>query len=127
MKIALQHGQIILAEIEPLRYEQLKRMGIFRWNKTTRTMTGPVSLDALNALHNRFTLPDFVEAERERLAGVARQVEQQREATEPKPLAAYPVRAKMFKHQIRGANMALLVFGAVPPEKERPKQWEKSK
>lgn len=30
MKIALQHGQIILAEIEPLRYEQLKRMGIFR-------------------------------------------------------------------------------------------------
>lgn len=29
MKIALQHGQIILAEIEPLRYEQLKRMGIF--------------------------------------------------------------------------------------------------
>lgn len=39
MKIALQHGQIILAEIEPLRYEQLKRMGIFRWNKTTRTMS----------------------------------------------------------------------------------------
>lgn len=108
MKIALQHGQIILAEIEPLRYEQLKRMGIFRWNKTTRTMTGPVSLDALNALHNRFTLPDFVETERERLAEVARQVEQQREATEPKPLAAYPVRAQMFQHQIRGANMALL-------------------
>ncbi|MFR5372446.1 MAG: hypothetical protein ACLTGJ_02255 [Faecalibacterium prausnitzii] len=90
MKIALQHGQIILAEIEPLRYEQLKRMGIFRWNKTTRTMTGPVSLDALNALHNRFTLPDFVETERERLAEVARQVEQQREATEPKPLASIP-------------------------------------
>lgn len=108
MKIALQHGQIILAEIEPLRYEQLKRMGIFRWNKTTRTMTGPVSLDALNSLHNRFTLPDFVETERERLAEVARQVEQQREAAEPKPLAAYPVRAKMFKHQIRGANMSLL-------------------
>lgn len=108
MKIALQNGQIILAEIEPLRYEQLKRMGIFRWNKTTRTMTGPVSLDALNALHNRFTLPDFVETERERLAEVARQVEQQREATEPKPLAAYPVRAQMFQHQIRGANMALL-------------------
>ena len=108
MKIALQHGQIILAEIEPLRYDQLKRMGIFRWNKTTRTMTAPVSLDALTALHNRFTLPDFVEAERERLAEVARQVEQQREATEPKPLAAYPVRAQMFQHQIRGANMALL-------------------
>lgn len=108
MKIALQHGQIILAEIEPLRYEQLKRMGIFRWNKTTRTMTGPVSLDALNALHNRFTLPDFVETERERLAEVARQVEQQREDKEPKPLAAYPVRAQMFQHQIRGANMALL-------------------
>ena len=127
MKIALQHGQIILAEIEPLRYDQLKRMGIFRWNKTTRTMTAPVSLDALTALHNRFTLPDFVEAERERLAAIARQVEQQREAKDPKPLAEYPVRAQMFQHQIRGANMALLVFEAVPPEKERQQQWEKSK
>lgn len=119
MKIALQHGQIILAEIEPLRYEQLKRMGIFRWNKTMHTMTGPVSLDALNALHNRFTLPDFVETERERLAGVARQVEQQREAAEPKPLAAYPVKAKLYAHQVRAANMCLLTFGAVPPVGKR--------
>lgn len=117
MKIALQHGQIILAEIEPLRYEQLKRMGIFRWSKTTRTMTGPVSLDALNALHNRFTLPGFVETERERLAEVARQVEQQREDKEPKPLAAYPVRAKLYAHQVRAANMCLLTFGCAGNQK----------
>ncbi len=119
MKIALQHGQIILTEIEPLRYDQLKRMGIFRWNKTTRTMTAPVSLDALTALHNRFTLPDFVEAERERLAVIARQVEQQRETKDPKPLVEYPVKAKLYAHQVRAANMALLQFGAVSPARKR--------
>lgn len=112
MKIALQHGQIILAEIEPLRYEQLKRIGLLRWNKTTRTMTGPISLDLLNALHKYFRLPDFVEAERERLQEVADRVELEREEKDPLPLTAYPVKATMFKHQIRGANMALLVFGA---------------
>ena len=116
MKIALQHGQVILAEIEPLRHEQLKRIGPLRWNKTTRTMTGTISLDLLNALSRIFTLPPFVEAERQHLLNIAGQVEQQREAPEPVALVKYPVKAQMFKHQVRGANMALLQLTSGSPE-----------
>lgn len=116
MKIALQHGQVILAEIEPLRHEQLKRIGLLRWNKTTRTMTGTISLDLLNALSRIFTLPPFVEAERQHLLNIAGQVEQQREAPEPVALVKYPVKAQMFKHQVRGANMALLQLTSGSPE-----------
>jgi len=116
LKIALQHGQVILAEIEPLRHEQLKRIGLLRWNKTTRTMTGTISLDLLNALSRIFTLPPFVEAERQHLLNIAGQVEQQREAPEPVALVKYPVKAQMFKHQVRGANMALLQLTSGSPE-----------
>lgn len=116
MKIALQHGQVILAEIEPLRHEQLKRIGLLRWNKTTRTMTGTISLDLLNSLSRIFTLPPFVEAERQHLLNIAGQVEQQREAPEPVALVKYPVKAQMFKHQVRGANMALLQLTSGSPE-----------
>lgn len=28
----------------------------------------------------------------------------------------YPVKAKLFTHQIRAANMALMVFGILPPD-----------
>lgn len=32
------------------------------------------------------------------------------------PRYKYPIKAKLFTHQIRAANMALMVFGVVPPE-----------
>lgn len=32
-----------------------------------------------------------------------------------KPMYRYPVKAKLYTHQIRAANMALMTFGAVPP------------
>ena len=46
-------------------------------------------------------------------------VDEERMAEEPVPLYNYPVKYPLFKHQTRGANMALLTFGLVdPPEKE---------
>lgn len=107
LKIAVQHGQIILAEIEPLRFEQIKRLGLMRWNKSARCMTAPVSLDLLNALSRLFTLPGYIEEERQRLAGVKQAVERERTNDNPEPLYEYPVKANPYKHQLRGANMAM--------------------
>ena len=106
--------------------DKLKKTGLLRWNKRERTYSAPVSLELLDALAGIFPLPDFIEAERRRLAGVARELDAQRAAAEPAPLVPYPVRTRLFRHQVRAANMAMLVFGAVPPEEERTKQWEKS-
>lgn len=126
MKVAMKNGRIILAQIEQARMDKLKKTGMLRWNKAARTYSAPVSLDLLNALAQIFTLPDCIETERRRLAGVARELDAQRAAAEPAPLVPYPVRARLFRHQVRAANMAMLVFGAVPLEEERTKQWEKS-
>lgn len=125
MKVAIKDGRIVLAQIEQARMDKLKKTGMLRWNRATRTYSAPVTLDLLEVLAQIFPLPDTVEAERRRLAGIVCQLDAQRAASEPVPLTSYPVRARMFRHQVRAANMAMLVFGVVSPE-ERTKQWEKS-
>lgn len=114
MKVAIKDGRIILAQIEQARMDKLKKTGMLRWNKAARTYSAPVTLDLLDVLAQIFPLPDTVEAERRRLAGIARQLDAQRAASEPVPLTSYPVRAKMFRHQVRAANMALIQLSSKP-------------
>lgn len=114
MKVAMKNGRIILAQIEQARMDKLKKTGMLRWNKAARTYSAPVTLDLLDVLAQIFPLPDTVEAERRRLAGNARQLDAQRAASEPVPLTSYPVRAKMFRHQVRAANMALIQLSSKP-------------
>ena len=108
MKVAIKDGRIVLAQIEQARMDKLKKTGMLRWNKAARTYSAPVTLDLLEVLAQIFPLPDTVEAERRRLTGIARQLDAQRAAAEPAPLVPYPVRAKLFRHQVRAANMALI-------------------
>ena len=35
---------------------------------------------------------------------------------EPEPLYKFPVKMNLYRHQTRGANMALLTFGLIEPE-----------
>lgn len=104
----MKNGRIVLAQIEQARMDKLKKTGMLRWNKAARTYSAPVTLDLLDVLAQIFPLPDTVEAERRRLAGIARELDTQRAAAEPAPLVPYPVRAKLFRHQVRAANMALI-------------------
>lgn len=114
MKAAMKDGRIVLAQIEQARMEKLKKTGLLRWNRRERTYSAPVSLELLDALAGIFPLPDCIEAERRRLAGVARELDAQRAAAEPAPLVPYPVRAKLFRHQVRAANMALIQLASKP-------------
>lgn len=110
----MKDGRIVLAQIEQARMDKLKKTGLLRWNRRERTYSAPVTLDLLDALAQIFPLPDTVEAERQRLAGIARQLDAQRAASEPVPLTSYPVRAKLFRHQVRAANMALIQLSSKP-------------
>lgn len=110
----MKNGRIVLAQIEQARMDKLKKTGMLRWNKAARTYSAPVTLDLLEVLAQIFPLPDTVEAERRRLVGIARQLDAQRAASEPVPLTSYPVRAKMFRHQVRAANMALIQLSSKP-------------
>mgnify|MGYP004516556257 FL=1 len=113
MKIALIRGVVTIAELSNLDFQRLKNISGLRWNRTTRCMVGPVSLNLLDALARFYKLPADMEAKRQRLGKTRREIDAERLAEDPAPLLPYPVKANLYKHQIRGANMALRAFGAL--------------
>lgn len=113
MKIALIRGVVTIAELSNLDFQRLKNIGGLRWNRTTRCMVGPASLNLLDGLARYYKLPADMETKRQRLGKTRREIDAERLAEDPTPLLPYPVKANLYKHQIRGANMALRAFGAL--------------
>ena len=113
MKIALIRGVVTIAELSNLDFQRLKNISVLRWNRTTRCMVGPVSLNLLDGLARYYKLPADMETKRQRLGKTRREIDAERLAEDPAPLLPYPVKANLYKHQIRGANMALRAFGAL--------------
>lgn len=113
MKIALIRGVVTIAELSNLDFQRLKNISGLRWNRTTRCMVGPVSLTLLDGLARYYKLPADMETKRQRLGKTRREIDAERLAEDPAPLLPYPVKANLYKHQIRGANMALRAFGAL--------------
>lgn len=113
MKIALIRGVVTIAELSNLDFQRLKNISGLRWNRTTRCMVGPISLNLLDGLARYYKLPADMEIKRQRLGKTRREIDAERLAEDPAPLLPYPVKANLYKHQIRGANMALRAFGAL--------------
>lgn len=113
MKIALIRGVVTIAELSNLDFQRLKNISGLRWNRTTRCMVGPVSLNLLDGLARFYKLPADMETKRQRLGKTRREIDAERLAEDPAPLLPYPVNANLYKHQIRGANMALRAYGAL--------------
>lgn len=113
MKIALIRGVVTIAELSNLDFQRLKNISGLRRNRTTRCMVGPVSLNLLDGLARYYKLPADMETKRQRLGKTRREIDAERLAEDPAPLLPYPVKANLYKHQIRGANMALRAFGAL--------------
>lgn len=113
MKIALIRGVVTIAKLSNLDFQRLKNISGLRWNRTTRCMVGPVSLNLLDGLARYYKLPADMETKRQRLGKTRREIDAERLAEDPAPLLPYPVKANLYKHQIRGANMALRAFGAL--------------
>lgn len=113
MKIALIRGVVTIAELSNLDFQRLKNISGLRWNRTTRCMVGPVSLNLLDGLARFYKLPADMETKRQRLGKTRREIDAERLSEDPAPLLPYPVKANLYKHQIRGANMALRAFGAL--------------
>lgn len=113
MKIALIRGVVTIAELSNLDFQRLKNISGLRWNRTTRCMVGPVSLNLLDGLARYYKLPADMETKRQLLGKTRREIDAERLAEDPAPLLPYPVKANLYKHQIRGANMALRAFGAL--------------
>lgn len=116
MRITMKDGQVVLSDMGAY-YGVLRSWGLLTYHKPTQTLRGAVSLDLLDRLSELGKLPQEIESERMRLRAVKDAVDAERGNEHPTPLVHYPVKAKLFAHQVRGANMCLLTFGAAEPRK----------
>lgn len=115
MKMALKDGTLFLIEADNTQFAIIKSWNKMRWNKQRQWLEGPATAELLNKLASITKLSPAAEAERQRLNSIQEAVDQERMAEEPAPLYRFPVKANLFKHQIRGVNMCLLTFGLINP------------
>jgi len=119
MKMALKGGQIMIKDADNMQFTIIKSWNKMKWSKTEQMLYGPADAELLNRLAGLVRLPELIEKERQRLNEIADAVDRERMKEEPEPLYKYPVKYPLFKHQTRGANMALITFGLIdPPGKE---------
>lgn len=115
MKMKLDNGTIIIADCDSTQFNIIKSWNKLKWNKSRQWLEGPCTGELLNKLSSIVRLPAPIEAERKHFNDVAAAVDRERMKEDPVPLYKYPVKYPLFKHQTRGANMALITFGLIDP------------
>jgi hypothetical protein len=107
----LDRGQATLIEVPPSRAAQLKKGGRMQWDRNRQAFTAPASLGLLEYLSALFPLPGPYAEVMRRLQRNREAAERERTKEAPEPMCSYPVKRRLYAHQVRAANMALLTFG----------------
>ena len=118
MKMKIEGNTLVMIEVDAYTYNIIKSWNATRYNRQRHCIEGTITADFLNKLAKIVRLPDPIEARRKSLNAVVDAVNKERLREDPKSLYHYPVKTELFKHQTRGANMALLTFGLIAPGKE---------
>lgn len=116
MKMALRGNTMLIKDVDSVQFQIIKSWNKMKWSKASQLLSGIADLELLDKLATLVRLPPVIEARRNELHSIAEAVDKERMNPDPVPFFDYPVKMKLFKHQVRGANMALLVFGFVPPD-----------
>ena len=116
MKMALQGNTLKIIEADNVQFTVIKSWNKMRWNKKLKQLEGIADLELLDKLSSIVRLPPAIEAHRAELHRIQEAVDRERIDPDPKPLYKYPVKLPLYRHQTRGANMALLTFGLIQPQ-----------
>jgi len=116
MKMAIRDGTVYLKDLTPEQIARIKSWNCMKWNRQLQMMIGELSMDVLDRLSRMVRLPPAAEEICQGMKLRQAAVDAERTAPDPKPLARYPVKKKLYSHQVRAANMALLVFEAADPD-----------
>lgn len=96
-------------------YNALHEAGMY-WDKRTKTLRSPINVEILDRVCSIFgTLPKELEEYRIRMHSKQFTIDALRNDPDPIPIAEYPVKIPLYRHQIRGANMAMKVFDGYSP------------
>ena len=116
VRMAMDAEKVCVIEANEAQAEWLKR--IAKYDRKNRWWWLPASLESLDALRKMTPLPAPIEERRRELGRIRDAVDRERARPDRdiRPLREPPVKRKLYAHQTRALNMALLVFGAAAPE-----------
>lgn len=120
MKMALQGNTLRIKDADNVQFTVIKSWNKMRWVKKLQELQGTADLELLDRLAGLVRLPPDVDRRRSELRTVQDAVDRQRVEEHPAPLFKFPVKMPLYAHQVRGANMALITFGWVPPGDTKP-------
>ena len=117
MKQKIDNGKIYIIPDEK-DISTIRGWRLLKENKAKGYWVGDVSRTLLIKIKALGGLIPQARRELDRLNKIQEAVDKERVKPddEVKPLYEYPVKAGLYKHQIRAANMALMVFGVAEPE-----------
>ncbi|MDO4564817.1 MAG: hypothetical protein Q4C04_04315 [Clostridia bacterium] len=113
MKISESKGKIVITCLSNDEYQIVSAWGLTIWDRARKAIIGPVSEDLLARLNRICTLPLDIAAMLSELRRRRQLIDSLRAEPEPKPLTDFPVKATLYEHQIRGANLALVSLGLI--------------
>ena len=116
MEIAMKDGELLMRNMDSVQYQLIRNTGKCKWDKKRQLLIGPADLELLEHLNHIIRLPQNIAAEYKKLKAIQVAVDAERMNPEPVSMLDLPVKIPLFKHQIRGVNMALLTFGVVEPQ-----------
>lgn len=116
MKMAMQGNTLKIIEADNVQFTVIKSWNKMKWNKKLQQLEGIADIELLDKLASIVRLPQAIEAHRAQLHRVQEAVDRERVNPNPIPMYNYPVKLPLYKHQVRGANMALLTFGLISPD-----------
>ena len=119
MKMKLDGGDLIVADVDSSQYAIIKSFNLMRWNRQRQWLEGPATMELLDKFSRMVKLPESIEAERLKMHRLQNAVDGERMKETPTDLYDYPIKGKLFEHQKRAANMCLMSFGLISPE-----EWE---
>ena len=109
MRVGIVDGEIIIIDPDD-RYKALTQY--MHWDKKNKCLRARATLDTLKGLSGIFTLTPALAALKLYLEQKRREMETQRTCKTPFPKMHFPLKKgiKLFEHQIRAVNMALIEF-----------------
>lgn len=111
MMVAVKNGQLYIRDATPAQTAIIRTWDGMHWSRSEQVFSAPITAELLGRLGKIVRLPEPLVAEQKRLQARADAIDAERLNAAPEPLYEYPVKYKMYEHQIRGANMALIALG----------------
>lgn len=123
MKIAMSGHKLSIKDVDQVQFAIIASWNLMKWDRQNQCFGGIASLELLEKLASITTLPSGgispitgkpypnIAEYYQNLRNIRDAVDEERLDENPTPIYEPPVKSKLYKHQIRGYNMALLTFG----------------